>query len=137
MLQIKTDSEIGISGRVNIRLFSASTTTYNKDLTNFLGINIRFVDPIEYIIYPCMEKREAFSSLPEGREKTWGIQKWYDKILVFCNGELVLEYSVPVDHECYDHFKQLLKRIVFVKEDNGADDNSSLAYKASSQHGEK
>ena len=135
MLQIKTDSELGTNGRVNIRLFSASTTTYKKDLTNFLGIKIRFVDPIEYLVSPCMENREAFTSLPDGREKTWGIQKWDDKILVFCNGELVLEYSVPVDHECYDHFKQLLKWIVFMKENNGANDNASLAYKASPQHG--
>ena len=135
MLQIKTNTEQGSDERVKVRLYSASTTNYEDDSSSFLTIMIKFQDPIKYSIRPCNATSQAFLSLPEGREKTWGIQKTGDNILVFCNGELVLEYSIPVDHECYGIFKELLKQIFFVKLDNGANDNASLAYKASPMHG--
>ena len=135
MLQIKTNSEKDTDARLNIRFCNASTTSYDKDLPNYLRLKITFSDNIKYSIYHCMGASKAFTSLPEGREKTWGIRKWDDKIMIFCNGELVLEYSVPVDHECYNDFNQPLKWVVFRKEINGVDDNASLAYKASPQHG--
>ena len=124
-LQIKTSSNLGIDHLILIAFFSTSSSSDDYGHGNFF---IYFKEKMKYHVGWCSpdHAKESFDKTPTITTPTiWRITEEQDtKLLVWCNDELVLEYTFSDSSRpeyCVRAYKKDTTRIQFHRRDSASE----------------